>query len=444
MRNELTAPSRERLHTKRDVPIDIAIELGKEFVDPRLGPIVGFTERTPNSIETGNVFQYVSKIQETAAFSPNGLEDPDNTGGSAINRDEARIAAIGEAVERYCLSLSDPDDFITSRYDGLDRRAMNPLAMNAFSERQLDGMSLTRDDIRMSEYHWTATREMVSGKMTLVPGQLIYLPFSSPTTVRSPMTTGAAAGMDYESACYRALCEIVERECFIIGYLNKLQFPKIDLSSVEDEGVAAFQKELENRGMDVHVLDISLDHPVHACLAIATDHDRRPGVCLGLDASVDMTTAIRDSLREAFQISTWDAYEQTFDSDTSTIQTLKQRAAYWAPPERVNELDFWLETDERTGLKQPICDRSDALATLETFLEDNGYSWYVADVTTPDIRTQGFKTVSTVIPEFHPLHLIESFKYLGTDRLYSVPVETGYLAEPRTESELNTMPHPFL
>lgn len=444
MRDELTAPTRETLLTRRDVPDDIAVELGMELVDSRTGPIVGFTERMPAPGETGEVVQFISYIQRTARFSPHGLADPDNTGGSSIDRDAAKIAALGEAIERYCLSLSDPDDFRTSRYAELDQPALDPLAMNAFSERQLERHDLTCDEIHTAEYHWTRARDMTTGEAVLIPGQLIYVPFSSPTVVRSPSTTGAATGMDYESACYRALCEIVERECFIIGYLNELSFPRVDLSTVADAGISAFRTELNNRGKDVHVLDISLDQPFHACLAIAVDDDHRPGVSLGLDASVDMTAAIRGALREALQISTWDAFDEPFDGDPKAISTLEERAAFWAPPDRIDDLSFWLETDTTTEVQEPICDRSNALTVARSYLSDRGYHWFVADVTTPDIRRQGFKTVSTVVPAFQPMHLIESFKYLGSERLYRVPVETGFRTNPCTEAELNAVPHPFL
>lgn len=444
MRNELTAPTHETLHTNRDVPVDVAVDLGADLVNPQLGPILSCIKRTPGPSDTGNVYQYISRIQETAAFSPNGSSNPSNTGGSALESSEAKIAAIGEAIERYCLSLSDPDDFITRRYDNLNRSAISPLDINAFSDRQLKEKNISHKEIRSAEYHWTATREMISGEKVLVPGQLVYLPFSSPLVVRSPITTGAATGMDYESACYRALCEIIERECFIIGYLNKISFPRIDLSSVEDSGIKTYQAELENRGMDVYVFDISLDHPFHSCLAIAVNQNRRPMVSLGLDADVDMTKAVRDALREALQINSWDESDEIRGDEPTTIKTIEERAAFWASSGRVADLDFWLETDSTTEIGAPVCPRSEALNVAESYLDKHDYCWYVADVTTPEVKERGFKTVSTVIPAFHPMHLIESYKYLGSDRLYSVPIEVGYLQEQRAETELNTLPHPFL
>ena len=444
MRDELTAPSLEMLHERRDVPVDIAIELGMELVNSGTGPIVGFTERAQQPGETGDVHQYISYIQKTAAFSPNGLANPDNTGGSSTNPQNAKIAALGEAIERYCLSLSDPDDFLTTTYGELNQPALDPLEMNAFSDRQLKDRDLTDEQIRTSEYHWTMAREMTTGEAVLVPGQLIYLPFSSPTVIRSPSTTGAATGIDFESACYRALCEIIERECFIIGYLNKLSFPRIDLSTVDDQDVTAFRTELRHRNKEVHVLDITLDHPFHACLAIAVDRDSQPALSLGLDADVDMKVAIRGALREALQISTWDAFEEPFNGDPGEIETLEERAAFWAPQDCIDNLDFWLNTDVITECPVPICDRSEALDVARSYLDENEYHWYVVDVTTPDIRRQGFKTVGTVVPAFHPMHLIEWFKYLGSKRLYDIPVETGYLTEPHAESELNSIPHPFL
>lgn len=444
MRNELTIPTREELHGRRNVPIDAAVELGMDLVDPQFGPIIGFTERSPEVEVVREIFQYVSYIQDTTVFSPHGLAEPNNTGGLAIDRNKARIAAIGEAIERYCLSLSDPEDFLSTNYANLDSKALDPVDMSAFSHRQLQKWDLTPESIRSADYHWTKTREMVTGEATLIPGQLVYVPFSSPTTIRSPTTIGTAAGVDYESACYRSLCELIERECFMIGYMNKISFPKIDLLSINDDKITTLKRELEHRGTDIHVFDISLDHPFYTCLTIAVSEDQGPKVHLGLDTDIDMTIAIRGALSEALQMSIGNNSVNRLDDEQEKIRTLDQRAAFWARPSRINDLDFWIDTEAKVGIQETVCARSEALDVIEAYLQDMGYRWYVADITTPDIYERGFRVISSVVPSFHPMHLVESFRYLGSDRLYSVPVEAGYRERKHREEELNLTPHPFL
>lgn len=443
MRAELTSPARERLHRCRSVPVDVAIALGEKMVNPRTGPVVGVSEVDPDPEDSGRIYQFVSQIQQTNRFCPHGLADPDTTGGTATDRATAKIAAIGEAIERYCLSLSDPTDFRTASYERLDTPALNPLEMNLFSERQRREYSLSKERTRSAEYDWTMTTQLTDGTQTLIPGQLVYLPFQQSPMVREPTTTGAAAGMDYESAIYRALCEVVERECFIIGYLNRLPFPKVDLSTA-GEAAQSFATELKASGQEVHVFDISLDHPFESCLAVAVDEERLPAVSLGLNCSVSMNEAVRGALREALQISSWDVGYDEPAVPPEEISTLPERARYWGDHHRIDELSFWLETEKQVPVRDTELDRDDALTSFESFLRENGYEAYVADVTTADVEECGFKVVKVVVPQFHPMHLVERYRYLGSERLYEVPVACGFLESPREESSLTSVPHPFL
>lgn len=157
-----------------------------------------------------------------------------------------------------------------------------------------------------------------------------------------------------------------------------------------------------------------------------------------------MGEAVRGALREAIQISSWDVGYDDPPVPSEEIATLPERARYWGDHDRVNELSFWLQTQEQVQVRESKLDRDDALDAFNSFLRANGYEAYVADVTTADVADYGFRVVKTVVPQLHPMHLIERFRCLGGERLYEVPVSCGFRESPREESELTSVPHPFL
>ena len=452
MRDELTAPSLSALRSGAAIPDRVTVRLGERLVDSRVGPILSLSSPDPAAGESGRYHRYVTRLQRTALLSDTGYPDIETFSGTGADERTARIRAIGEAIERYCLSLARYDDYLTGSASELDRPVLDPERMLAFSDAQLSTKPFDRADVRDAAYHWTATTRLTDGERVFVPGQLVRLPFNDELTVRQPISHGAAAGTDLTSALYRGLCELVERECFAIAYLNELPVPRIDLESVPSERCRALATELTRMGWDLTALDLSLDHPFETCLVVGvSDGDGTPLLSLGLDAADGVVRAIEGALGEVFQFAIQQPAEPTaalLDDPETTVRTLEDRKAFWDRPGMVDALDFWLES---TATREVAAtDASAASGPAESverfrrFLDDNGLEAYVSDATTVDVRNRGFRVLSVSIPEFHPLHLDERFRYLGTERLYEVPVRTGYLECRRDESDLNEVPHPFL
>jgi ribosomal protein S12 methylthiotransferase accessory factor len=452
MRDELTAPSLSALLSGEALPDRIAVQLGEQFVDSRLGPILSLNSPEPVAGESGRYHRFVTRLQRTSLFSDTGYPEIETFSGMGATEQTAKLRAIGEAIERYCLSLAQYNDYLTGRTTELDRPVLDPQEMIAFSDAQLRSKPFDRTDIRDAVYHWTATTQLTNGEKIFVPGQLVRLPFDVDLTVRQPVSHGAAAGTDFTSALYRGLCELVERECFAITYLNELSAPQIDLASVPSEQCRKLATELTHMGWQLTALNLSLDHPFETCLVIGiSDRGDTPLLSLGLDAADGMLHAIEGALQEVFQFAILqpsDPTSELLEYPESAVRTLEDRKAFWNREEMIDALDFWLEStathDMVSSDSSPTLDPSESIEQFQAFLREQGLEAYVSDATTADIRKRGFRVVSISIPKFHPLHLDEQFRYLGTERLYEVPVHTEYLECPQTEDDLNDVPHPFL
>lgn len=452
MRDELNSPSLSTLRSGEGIPDRIAVRLGEQLVDSRIGPVLSVRSSEPAAGESGSYHRYITRLQRTAVISDTGYPEIETYSGAGADERTAKLRAIGEAIERYCLSLSRYDACPKGRAAELDRPVLDPGRMLAFSETQLANKPLERTDVRNAVYHWTATTRLTDGERVFVPNQLVRLPFSGDLTVRQPTSHGAAAGTDITSALYRALCELVERECFAIAYLNELPAPRINLTSIPDERCHELATELTRMGWELTAVDLSLDHPFKACLVIGvSDGDETPLLNLGLNAADGISHAIEGALREVFQFAVQQPADPTpelVENPKTNVRTLDDRKAFWERQGMTEKLDFWLKSPATREVTPAESSRTlDVVESIDRFrayLRERNLEAYVSDATTADIRDRGFRVVAVSIPEFHPLHLDEQFRYLGTERLYEVPVRTGYFECSRSEDDLNDVPHPFL
>lgn len=444
MRTELNVPPLSTLTEHQPLNQAAALNLFEQLVDEYLGPVLSCDSVDPAPGESGRFHRCQSVVPTTSHLSDSGYEEREITGGAGMSPRIARLRSIGEAIERYCLSMCKHNDFKRSTYLSLDDQALNLRDINIFTDWQLVDRDTNINELSKKEFYWTATRELTSGDRVLIPGQCLYLPFPATTVVRQPISTGAASGVDYGDTLVRALTEIVEREAYMIGYLNALRYPAFDLTTTNDPVVEALLDDLNLMGWDVTVLDATLDHPFRTCLTIAVKESGKPVLSLGLDAEPDVVAAIRGSLIEAYQFAlpTEDGISST-EPIRRPIRSINNRRIFWNDRDRLDALDFWLENEQQVTI-EPVSESDDPIDTFETFLRQRDLKCYIKDVTTEDVESAGCRVLKAFAPNIQPLHLDESFKYLGTERLYKVPVQVGYLEEPRTRDEFTNLPHPFL
>jgi len=219
------------------------------------------------------------------------------------------------------------------------------------------------------------------------------------------------------------ISEVIERESFVIHFLNELPAPELDPMSVDDERLATYHSVCRQKGLDVTLLDFTLDQPLDTCLAVGYTNQKDRMIDLGLGSAVTRLEAARDAMRELLQISKWETNESDAVREPDDISSLIERAHYWTGRDPTNDLCFWLNSDRKP---EPISsDRKrpdDALNAVLRWLSDNDFRCFVADATTEDIANQGFTAVKAVIPALHPLYLTRDFRYLGGPVLSEIQV----------------------
>lgn len=371
-------------------------------------------------------------------------------GGCSLDKDQAILSGIGEAVERYSACIYRDESIQTARYEDLDN-AVDPAAVTNFHSRQIDaGEAPSALYDRGDEVGWVETTHLGTGVRTMVPAQLVYLNYDrgDEPFIRNPISTGLAASMSKQTAIARGTLEVVERDAFMIYYLTRTELPRIVLDD-RPEPIDELVDRIDRAGIDWHLLDARTDLGLPVVIAVLVD-DEVPSVTVGVAASNSAVDAVRDALEESLQIRLYQRHLTTGDGSPIDLETAAEgdigrdaRLRGWAKEGMESELTFWTESD-RKELLTTISDESDVPSTEAVpDVVSETLNQYVVELTTRDVEACGFSVVRVIAPDAHPLYLMENYQYLDARRLESVPESMGHANSGTSPGSMNTYPHPF-
>ncbi len=374
--------------------------------------------------------------------------------GMAPDRSAAIDAALGEAAERYSLCYLPHDRIVRATADELGAAAVAPERFALFSLAQharpgFPFVPFTRE----TRVSWVEGRRVPTGAPAWIPAELVFL--ADPVEpgeerIAYATSSGAACAPSAPEAILRGLLELCERDAFALVWAARLSLPLLDWSG------HAGLVELDRRyfgptGLDYATVDLSCFHSLPSVLAVV----RAPasaGAVLGVGAGTAATIerAWWKALSEAFGTRAAArsilAKAPPFAPDGRNVRTFDDHIAFHATPERAALSTFLDASAERVHVSsiEPLPDGvDDRIAAVVARIEAAGASGYAVDVTAPDLRSLGLHVVKTVSPELCMLDVPQPGRFLGAERLRTVPAELGHTSRPLAESELNPYPHPF-
>jgi ribosomal protein S12 methylthiotransferase accessory factor len=409
-------------------------------------------------IEPGEprIFNASVKMAETTRYNPQPCYD--NNGGSGLTREQARAAAIGEALERYCCSVFDSSDLICGSVTEL--RAVHeicrPSDFALFHQDQPGRYSAPDENTQVA---WTWGWSWVRRRPVLVPACLVYMPYfpcfreQGEQVVGPAVSTGLACARSLEEAVLKGIYESVERDAFMIAWSNRLPVPRVDFESHPDLQ-RLYQERLRREGLRYVLLRTTTDIPLPSFLCVLIDERRTPAmICTGAATDLDPVRAAAKAMTEAVQTREWAKFlgghgrKFQFAADFSDIRDFEDHVALYAYGDMLDAVAFVLDEDNgciadcwedgSTGSAQGDLKKTVSILAalnLETI---------ALDLTTPDVAECGYCVTRAMVPELQPLDADYQHRFMGGRRLYEVPWRMGYKSGPTTIETLNPNPHPF-
>ncbi|MBI2609904.1 YcaO-like family protein [Candidatus Giovannonibacteria bacterium] len=384
------------------------------------------------------------------------------TGVEFNNEVKAIWRATAEGVERSLWSSSDHllKNSVESNYEDLKGKALNIFKLAGFSEEQKSNLSNLKFNTQ-TELRWLEAFSVQGNEKMYCPLQLASSNFAyrnqrlSPTQNRKEpllrwcITTGLASGRNMVEAIVKGIMEVIERDAFMITYLNKLSPEVVDLDyvSAQDEEINAIIKNFQRYRLEPYIVRLPSDFPVHIYLAVILDRTGLgPAFCVGASADFDFKQAIIDSLSEALIVRY--SLKRKFKNDINEKQIgREERLIYWSRPENLNKIEFIFSGEKvKIDLKKRMFELRETqeyfkekLKILSDELSKKNYEACYVKITTPEIEKLGIFSAKVIISELQPMHLNESIPYFGGKRLKEIPEKMGYKAA----LTLNQEPHPF-
>lgn len=371
------------------------------------------------------------RIAPARRFPPTGFERW--SAGKGITRQQARISALGEALERYSGVFHGDEPRRTARLSELGASAIEPGKCLLFSERQY--RERERRNERGSLYNWVASRfeperriewtpvwSLTRKEFRYVPTAYCYYGYPLPEEHEfcRADSNGCAAGGNLEEAILQGFLEVVERDAVAIWWYNRIRRPGVDLGSFEQPFFARLVEQYKKLGRVVDVLDVRSDFGIPVFVAVSRVRGRgNRGLLLGFGAHPDAEIAIGRALAEMNQFlpeARLGRQRVAYDNRLAEAKFLVPSRAL--PLLRAGDYERAPEGDIREDVERCVA-RARRLG-LETL---------VLDQTRPDVE---MPVARVIVPGMRSF-----WARFAPGRLYEVPVQLGWRRKSCDEQKLN-------
>ncbi|MEM3121857.1 MAG: YcaO-like family protein [Candidatus Pacearchaeota archaeon] len=349
----------------------------------------------------------------------------------------SRIKSIAEFLERLCLDNPERERLIESPFK-YHKNFIDPSIFCCYSEEQIEDRKSYDNDARSSTYLWFNVFDVLNEKRVLIPAQTIFLKdlFKEEFQLRKErISTGAAFGVKGTNRAFLSgLLEVIERDACIFAYLSHKELPRI--LEFENE-IKDLEDYLRRYNLETIILDATSDPKVPTTICITLDRTGiGPAVEVGSASSLNYREAIYKSMLESIQCR---RYARLFNEirfprgppKDNEIFGLDERFVYWHSLERIKDLNFWIESDNKISFSS-LKDYSITLEQILKELNKRRFNVFLADISLEEIKNNGFEVKKVIIPEMHPLYLDERAKSLYSVHYGKIKEDTTLKPHPLT------------
>jgi ribosomal protein S12 methylthiotransferase accessory factor len=437
-----------------EASIEETLLRSRDLIHPHLGIIKDIIE-APQFPGEPYFFQYIS-ILTNLARTVSWASFPKVGTGAALTRREAKVKAIGEAIERYCGCIYFKEDLIRSTFAELGDEAINLHDLPQCSLQEYGLCNAVFPIQANVPLDFTKVYSFLKHSELFVPASYIYLTHQSLTPterITIPVSTGLACGHNLEAAILAGIYEVVERDALMLTWLKRLAVPKIDISRVDDRSIRERLNRLEAANLEPYFFHITMDIAIPSILMILIARSGLPPVLTVATATdADPLIALRRVIDEAVATRKYGighlhqfGRERPLFYDFSQIVRFEHHLFLYAYPGMESHMEFLLcnESSIDTDYLQQHFVIRHTLNDIINLLRSKDMDVLVADVTTADIADTGFNVVKVIIPKLQPLSPNHNARFLANPRIHEIHQSLGIKSRLTDQSAINEMPHPF-
>lgn len=313
--------------------------------------------------------------------------------GSGFSESRAKRRALGEYLEGSAA--------LTSELDLLYRTE------NELSAPTVDPRRLIHHDSEYYEQYspdarlgWLVGEHTTSGRKVYVPGFDVALDYNREhTKYRQSTSFGLGAHESRDPAVDHGLRERIEADRFARFWMTGGEHPRIDPTSVSDEGVRRLVEDNEgDRGPEIGLVHLGAEYGVHTVSAYTTA-ESVPRLTVGLGTASELSGAIRGALLEAFVVRTterilWNDGELTKPRADELTSFLDH--AHWHA--LTGDGIEYLEDRPTLDVSEVECDTTPHSDRSLVDRVGDEFDVYVTDITRPVARRAGYVTVCVSVP----------------------------------------------
>ncbi len=428
-----------------------ALKKSLKFISSDAG-ILSYIAKLPRSNSDPLLVSY--GIWPCDSCQVGGLKYGGRSSGCGYTWEDAVLSTIGEVVERYCPAFYNKEEFKKASYNEMasmsKERVISPSQIALFHpdqyrDERFPFRRFTNDTI----IHWTKCWDLIHGGDVWYPASLIYMPYEEKEEwIGLTTSTGLSGHTDFYKAILNGLYEVIERDDFVMMWMNKIFLNKIEI----DQDIRLFLNEkFPGTNYDFHFFDISFDLPSPAVF----------GMCFGeLDFGefIAVGSASRGTYKEALhkvimeigqaipyfrfmlgEQKEWEPkeFDELNNFEKHSTFYLKRKDLWhifqdWKIAKPIKKIDFH-EPSKTSDI--------DELRRIISVLKSMNYDVLLKNLTTPDVEQVGFHSIKVIVPQLVELSGSYHFYFCGGSRLYTVPEKFGF--QNKAYEHLNKYPHPF-
>lgn len=386
---------------------------------------------------------------QTLGLTPSSNLMSSFSSGSGFSPMEAKTHALMEFVERYSNMIVDESRIIWKTYNDVEEIAINPTEFVLYGDKQYRkklGCSRFSPDTIIP---WIEGRDLYTGKSVLIGADFVYYPAIRQKPLVMETSNGAAAHSNLVQAILNGLYEVIERDAFLVMWLNALAMPILELKNLPFSFNESIRR-INDFGLAVKLVDLTNDTKIPTVMAVCYNKaDKYPQLLVGAGCHIDPQRAIQKALFE-MELLLNDYMENPVTKIVTNMNKFTQsqdHVIYYMKPGMRKHWHFMISSKKTSNVsklpKSSLENNHKLLDGIVRHLHKMNHRIIWVNITPPDIERIGLKVVKVFITGFQPLYS-SNYTRLSLERLSEVPARLGYNSrKERNLLEINKSPHPL-